>query len=132
DAITTEIAGADATLGLLGSAETFDSIVAASDLIAIGAMRALAERDLKVPHDIAVTGFDDIPAAASTRPALTTVVQDTTRAGQLLVDSVRAQLEGLPAPGAMLPTRLIVRGSCGAELLRAPVAARSESRQPRA
>jgi DNA-binding LacI/PurR family transcriptional regulator len=114
DAITTEEAGARATHALIGAGEAFDAIVAASDLIAIGAMRALQDRDLKVPHDIAVTGFDDIPAAASTRPPLTTVVQDTTRAGQLLVDAVRAQLEGLPAPGAMLTTRLVVRRSCGA------------------
>jgi DNA-binding LacI/PurR family transcriptional regulator len=114
DAITTEEAGAAAVHALIAGGESFDSIVAASDLIAIGALRALADRDLRVPADIAVTGFDDIPAAASTRPPLTTVVQDTQRAGQLLVDSVRAQLEGLPAPGAMLPTRLVVRRSCGA------------------
>jgi DNA-binding LacI/PurR family transcriptional regulator len=114
DAITTEEAGAEAVHRLLDSGAIFDSIVSGSDLIAIGAMRALADRGLLVPGDVAVTGFDDIPAAASTRPPLTTVVQDTTRAGQLLVDSVRAQLEGLPAPGAMLPTRLVVRRSCGA------------------
>jgi DNA-binding LacI/PurR family transcriptional regulator len=114
DAITTEEAGARATNSLIDGSASFDAIVAASDLIAIGAMRALADRDLKVPDDIAVTGFDDIPAAASTRPPLTTVVQDTQRAGQLLVDSVRAQMEGLAAPGAMLPTRLLVRRSCGA------------------
>jgi len=114
DAITTEEAGADATHALIDSGQSFDALVAASDLIAIGAMRALAERDLRVPDDIAVTGFDDIPAAASTRPPLTTVVQDTQRAGQLLVDAVRAQLEGVVAPGAMLPTRLVVRRSCGA------------------
>jgi DNA-binding LacI/PurR family transcriptional regulator len=114
DAITTEEAGADATHRLIEAGAGFDAIVAASDLIAIGAMRALADRDLKVPDDIAVTGFDDIPAAASTRPPLTTVVQDTQRAGQMLVDSVRAQMEGLPAHGAMLPTRLVVRRSCGA------------------
>ncbi len=114
DAITTEEAGANATHALIEGGAGFDAIVAASDLIAIGAMRALADRDLKVPEDIAVTGFDDIPAAASTRPPLTTVVQDTQLAGQMLVDSVRAQLEGLPAPGAMLPTRLVVRRSCGA------------------
>jgi DNA-binding LacI/PurR family transcriptional regulator len=114
DAITTEEAGATATHSLIAAGAGFDAIVAASDLIAIGAMRALADRDLKVPGDIAVTGFDDIPAAASTRPPLTTVVQDTQRAGQMLVDAVRAQLEGLPSPGAMLPTRLVVRRSCGA------------------
>jgi DNA-binding LacI/PurR family transcriptional regulator len=114
DAITTEEAGAAATHALIDSGQSFDAVVAASDLIAIGAMRALSERDLRVPDDIAVTGFDDIPAAASTRPPLTTVVQDTQRAGQLLVDAVRAQLAGVVAPGSMLPTRLVIRRSCGA------------------
>lgn len=113
DAITTEDAGGAAAHMLMEGGQPFDAIVAASDLIAIGAMRALAERGLRVPADIAVTGFDDIPAAASTRPPLTTVLQDTQRAGQLLVDAVRAQLAGHAAPGAMLPTRLIVRQSCG-------------------
>lgn len=113
DAITTEEAGERAAHALLDSGHRFDAIVAASDLIAIGAMRALADRNLAVPADVAVTGFDDLPAAASARPPLTTVVQDTQRAGQLLVDAVRAQLEGLPAPGQMLPTRLLIRQSSG-------------------
>ena len=113
DAITTEDAGAGAVHSLLEAGHEFDSVVAASDLIAIGAMRALEERGLSVPSDVAITGFDDIPAAVSTRPPLTTVVQDTQTAGQMLVDSVRAQLEGLPAPDAMLSTRLVVRRSCG-------------------
>ena len=113
DAITTEDAGAAAVRALIETGLQFDSIVAASDLIAIGAMRALEERGLSVPKDVAITGFDDIPAAVSTRPPLTTVVQDTQTAGQMLVDSVRAQLEGLPVPDTMLSTRLVVRRSCG-------------------
>lgn len=115
DAITTEDAGGAAVRALLESVQPFDAIVAASDLIAIGAMRQLADSGLSVPADIAVTGFDDIPAAASTRPPLTTVVQDTQRAGQMLVDAVCAQIAGRPAPSGMLPTRLVVRRSCGAK-----------------
>ena len=113
DAITTEDAGAEAALALLATGIPFDSIVAASDLIAIGAMRALAAHGLSVPADIAVVGFDDIPAASASTPPLTTVAQDTQRAGQLLVDAVVSQLLGKPAGSRMLPTRLVIRKSCG-------------------
>ncbi len=113
DAITTEDAGAEAALTLIETGLRFDSIVAASDLIAIGAIRALASRGLSVPGDIAVVGFDDIPAASTSTPPLTTVVQDTQRAGQLLVEAVISQLLGKPVGSQMLPTRLMVRKSSG-------------------
>ena len=54
----------------------FDAIFAASDMIAIGAIRALSEHGLDVPNDIAIVGFDDLPAASMTRPPLTTIQQD--------------------------------------------------------
>ena len=68
----------------------FDAIVAASDLIAIGALRALQESGVDVPRQVAVVGFDDIPAASLTNPPLTTVMQDTRRAGELLVETLAA------------------------------------------
>lgn len=113
-AVSTEEAGATAARALLAVGRPFDAVVAASDLIALGALRALAEAGLAVPGDVALVGFDDIPAAASARPPLTTVAQDTTLAGRLLVEAVLRQLEGLAAPDAMLPARLVVRRSCGA------------------
>lgn len=113
DAITTEDAGFAAATQLLDQGVAFDAIVAASDLIAIGAMRALAARGVCVPADVAVVGFDDIPAASASTPPLTTVSQDTQRAGQLLVEAVVSQLRGKPAGSRMLPTRLVIRKSCG-------------------
>src|SRR3546814_2969995 len=59
-----------------------DAIFAASDMIAIGALRALDEAGLVVPDDVAVIGFDDLPAASLSHPPLTTVAQDYHRAGE--------------------------------------------------
>jgi DNA-binding LacI/PurR family transcriptional regulator len=111
DAITTEEAGHTAAQELLSSGKAFDAIFAASDLIAIGAMRALAEAGLKVPDDVAVVGFDDIPAASLTTPPLTTVMQDIRGAGEALVETLLAQVEDRDLPVRRLPGKLIVRGS---------------------
>ncbi|MCH2487171.1 MAG: LacI family DNA-binding transcriptional regulator [Erythrobacter sp.] len=111
DAITTEEAGFSAANALLSGETDFDAIFAASDLIAIGAMRALAQKGRRVPSDIAVVGFDDIPAASLTTPPLTTVMQDIGGAGQALVETLLAQIEGRDLPPRKLPGRLIVRGS---------------------
>lgn len=89
----------------------FDAIFAASDLIAIGAMRALSEAGLKLPQDVAIIGFDDIPAAGLTSPTLTTVMQDMKGAGTLLVDALLASIDGPPVEQRMLPARLIRRQS---------------------
>ncbi|HET9474198.1 MAG TPA: LacI family DNA-binding transcriptional regulator, partial [Steroidobacteraceae bacterium] len=96
DAITTEDAGFHAANELRNRGVEFDAIVAASDLIAIGALRALADAGLEVPRQVAVTGFDDIPTASLTHPPLTTVMQDTRRAGELLVESLLRQIAGDP------------------------------------
>lgn len=112
---STEDEGYWATRKLLDSKTSFDSIFAASDLFAIGAMRALIEHGLRVPEDIAVIGFDDIPAARYTNPPLTTILQDTKQAGQLLVETLVRLIRKEKACSAMLPAKLLVRRSCGAE-----------------
>ena len=114
DAITTEEAGHAAAEALLASGKPFDAIFAASDLIAIGAMRALAEAGRTVPGEVAVVGFDDIPAASLTTPPLTTVMQDIRGAGQALVETLIAQIEDRDLPPRKLPGKLIVRGSSAA------------------
>jgi DNA-binding LacI/PurR family transcriptional regulator len=111
DAVTNEQSGHDAMCTLLDRAVTFDAVFGVSDLIAIGAMRALIDRGIAVPDDVAVAGFDDIHMASNVSPALTTVAQDTRRAGRLLVDALINQIEGKPAASTKLPTRLIVRHS---------------------
>jgi DNA-binding LacI/PurR family transcriptional regulator len=120
DALSTEQSGYDAATQLLERGHKFDAIVAASDLIAIGAMRALQERNLDVPGKVSVVGFDDIPAASLSNPPLTTVMQDTRRAGEVLVDTLLRLISEEHTEGIVLPTKLIVRKSCGAT---APAAA---------
>jgi DNA-binding LacI/PurR family transcriptional regulator len=111
DAITTEESGFQAASELLRRGAKFDAIVAASDLIAIGALRALADAGLEVPRQVAVSGFDDIPSASLTHPPLTTVMQDTRRAGELLVESLLRQIAGDPVSNSVIPTKLVIRKS---------------------
>ena len=115
DAISTEHAGYAATGELLARGAAFDAIVGASDLIALGAMRALQERGLAVPADVAVVGFDDIPAAGLANPPLTTIAQNTRLAGEVLVETLLQQIRDEAAEARMLPARLVVRRSCGAQ-----------------
>ena len=111
DAITTEEAGHEAALRLIGRDIPFDAIFAASDLIAVGAMRALEEKGLSVPEDVSIVGFDDIPAAALSHPPLTTIAQYYARAGELLVDALIGQINGARTEHKMLTPRLVVRKS---------------------
>ncbi len=111
DAISSETAGGDAVRALLDAGVGFDAVFAASDLIAIGAMRALAARGLQIPADVAVGGFDDIPMAAMVAPGLTTVQQDTRAAGSLLVDTLIDAIRGQACGHHSLPVHLVARGS---------------------
>lgn len=101
-----------ATDALIASGVAFDGIVAASDLIAIGAIRAIRGRGRRVPLDVSVVGYDDVPFARLSSPALTTVRQDTARAGRLLVSKLVDAGDG-DMRSERLPTELIVRESCG-------------------
>lgn len=111
DAESSEESGYLAAEALLRRGDGFDAVFAGSDLIAIGAMRALTEHGLRIPEDVSVVGFDDIPAARIATPTLTTVFQDTMLAGELLVDTLMKQVRGEPAESLRLPTSLVVRRS---------------------
>jgi DNA-binding LacI/PurR family transcriptional regulator len=111
DAINLEESGSQAVAELHARGVEFDAIVAASDLIAIGALRTLQESGVDVPRQVAVVGFDDIPAASLTTPPLTTVVQDTRRAGELLVETLLRQVGGEQSGNVVIPTKLVVRKS---------------------
>ena len=108
-----ELESAEAAVsGLLKRGIEFDGVVGASDLIALGAIRALGRFGRTVPHDVSVVGYDDMLLSRLGTPALTTIRQDTREAGRLLVGSI---LDPHSHAGFdRLPTELIVRESCGA------------------
>lgn len=116
DAITTEQSGYEAALQLMASQHPFDAIFCASDLIAVGVMKALRDKDIKIPDEVSVVGYDNIPLSEFTRPALTTVQQDTKLAGKKLVESLVKQIRGQDVSSCLLPAKLIVRNSCGSNL----------------
>jgi LacI family transcriptional regulator len=92
------------------------AVFVASDTMALGALRAIAEAGLLVPADIALVSFDDLPTAAYANPPLTTVHQPITELGSVAVRTLIMQIESPHADPALvvLPTRLVVRASCGA------------------
>lgn len=119
---STEAAGHDAALALLARGVAFDAVFCASDLIAIGAMRALVEQGHRVPEDVALVGFDDQPVAAFAHPPITTVLQDTMLAGEKLVDTLIREIRGEHAVSEVLSPTLVIRRSCGAALSTPPTA----------
>lgn len=113
DAVSTEVSGYQAASQLIDLNKPFDTIFAASDLIAIGAIRALRENYIRVPQDVAVVGFDNIATASSVTPPLTTMKQDTVRAGELLVEKLLQMIAGEQVGSLQMPAELVVRESCG-------------------
>jgi len=107
--------GYEAMNDLLDLPEPPTAVFATADEMALGALKAIRERGLHVPEDIAIVGFDDIEVASMTHPALTTIRQDKEglgkAAGEALVSLVEDQ--SISPPTVTLPTNLVVRESCG-------------------
>jgi len=89
----------------------FDGIAAGSDGIAMQLVRVLADRAIRVPEDIAVTGFDDLPLAEQTVPRLTTVRQDIAAGARAMVDALFARIEGADSASVVMRPELIARDS---------------------
>ncbi|MER8068605.1 LacI family DNA-binding transcriptional regulator [Streptomyces sp. NPDC094034] len=110
----TELSGRLAVEKLLHNEVRFDSVFAHNDISAAGALRALRAAGRKVPDDVAVVGFDNIPLARHTEPPLTTVRQPTRLMGEtaarLLLGHLAGTSPGLGEP-VVLPTEIIVRES---------------------
>ncbi|WP_189129367.1 LacI family DNA-binding transcriptional regulator [Wenjunlia tyrosinilytica] len=103
--------GQAAATALLGDGCT--AVVCASDMMALGAIRAARQQGLSVPEDVSVVGFDDSPLIAFTDPPLTTIRQPVTAMGQAAVRALLEEIGGTPAPHSefvFLP-ELVVRGS---------------------
>jgi alanine racemase len=88
------------------------AIVAMSDIIAIGAMNAAHEAGVRVPDDLSIVGFDDIPSAALANLPLTTISQPRKKKGKLATELLLNYIEGkLDPTHHVLPTKLVVRKS---------------------
>jgi len=110
-----------AALALLAQTTRPDAIVCASDVIAMGTMQAAREQGLRLPQDLAITGFDDVPFASSLDPPLTTVSAPRKTLGAVAGDRIIARINQPDLPAIILTVRttLMVRASCGAQLERA-------------
>ncbi|WP_338676294.1 LacI family DNA-binding transcriptional regulator [Streptomyces sp. SCSIO 30461] len=89
------------------------AVVCASDMMALGAIRAARQRGLEVPRDISVVGFDDSPLIAFTDPPLTTIRKPVPAMGQAAVRTLLEEIGGTPAPHSefVFMPELVVRGS---------------------
>jgi DNA-binding LacI/PurR family transcriptional regulator/signal transduction histidine kinase/ActR/RegA family two-component response regulator len=101
---------------LLAKGVLFDAVVAANDNMALGAIEALRKWGRRVPRDVPVTGFDDLPLARTGNPQLTTVAQPLARMADLAIETLLAQLAGQPVPErVVLSSEFVRRRSCGCE-----------------
>ena len=104
------------TVSLLESCKPFDAVVAPADIMALGCLDALADNGIDVPDDVAVAGFDDIPAAGLRGVGLTTVRAFPAMLGanavDLLLDRISGKHHG-PARHIVITPELVVRRSCG-------------------
>lgn len=95
----------------VAAGHAFDAIFAASDLIAISAMRTLRDLGRKVPDDVSIVGYDDISLASYISPALTTISQDLSGGGARLVSLLLKAMAGEDIASEFTETKLIVRDS---------------------
>jgi DNA-binding LacI/PurR family transcriptional regulator len=106
--------GRAAGRAILGSARPPTAVICLSDQLALGVLAAARELSLRVPEDVSVVGFEDVPEAARTTPTLTTVRQAHDEKGRAATGLLLDLLAGKKVPGKkILPTRLLVRGSSG-------------------
>ncbi|MEU4241169.1 LacI family DNA-binding transcriptional regulator [Actinoplanes sp. NPDC026619] len=105
--------GAAAVQTALDSDVEFDAVFAHNDLSALGAMQALMDAGRRIPQDVAIVGFDDIPTAAHTQPPLSTVHQPLREMGEAAARTLLAHFEGTPLPDrpTVIPASFVKRGS---------------------
>jgi phosphoserine phosphatase RsbU/P len=107
-------AGRRAMRELLEQRVEFDAVVGANDFSTLGALEALRERDISVPHQVAVIGFDDADEARGATPTLSSVRQPYFELATHALDTLEQLMDGEPAPERLvLGSRLVRRRSCG-------------------
>ena len=88
-----------------------NGIIAASDVIAMSALRALAEHGVSVPGQVHIIGYDDLPFANQTVPTLSTIKQDLTNGASHLVDLLFRRIAGQETDSVVLEPKLVIRQS---------------------
>ncbi|WGO98600.1 LacI family DNA-binding transcriptional regulator [Saccharophagus degradans] len=104
----------DGYLAVINAIESnidFDGVFAVSDVLAMSAIRALQERKISVPKDVSVVGYDDIALASYYNPPITTIHQNRSAGGKILVDNLLEAIEGHKPEMISLNPELIIRGS---------------------
>lgn len=110
DVMAQEIAAhIDALIEQGGGTMAIDGIVAASDMIAMTAVRVLADHAIAVPETLPVIGYDDLPLAAQSVPRITTIRQDIAAGAKAMVDALFARIGGEEAGSVTLAPELILR-----------------------
>jgi LacI family transcriptional regulator, repressor for deo operon, udp, cdd, tsx, nupC, and nupG len=114
--------GAEATARLMTTGTGVDGLVCANDLLAFGALHTLRRAGLRVPEDVAVTGWDDTPQAAYTHPTLTTVRPNLAALAAAAVGRLVDRIEqpGEPPELVVVPYEIVVRESSGESGLQGP------------
>jgi LacI family transcriptional regulator len=109
-----ESGGVEAITRLLDAGHKFSAVFCANDQTLWGARQVLAQRGLRVPEDISLVGFDDLPASAYMTPPLTTIHQPIYEMGRAAAHALLQALgAGTPAAGSVPELRLVVRGTTG-------------------
>ncbi len=109
--------GYEQTLELLKSNPALTALFIENNMMTLGALNAIHDLNLRIPDDIAIVGFDDMPWAVSLNPPLTTVAQATYDIGTQVATRLLERIEqpDLPPRTDIVPTTLVVRESCGAK-----------------
>lgn len=109
-----EASGHRATLELLSADERPDAIFAANDMMALGCLFALSQSGVRVPQDVALAGFDDIPLSRYVVPSLTTMRVDIDELGGRAMRTLLAMAPGrtVPEPAALVPALIVRQSSC--------------------
>ena len=110
----TAASGYKATLELLAARPLPTAIFAGNDQMALGALRALGDAGVRVPHDMSVVGFDDIEGTDYLIPPLTTIRQSRLALGNAAVELLLEAIAGHPARHQIIPAELVMRASTGA------------------
>ena len=109
----TSLGGRDAMLEIIASGLPFDGVFAVTDIVALGALSALADAGLQVPDDVQLAGFDDLDMSRFIPPGITSVDANHVGVAETAVELLHRQMSGWtgPAEHVVAPVHLVVRGS---------------------